>query len=55
LSSWDFVKSIIMVFLAGQGCPIGWPGGAVQGILKGEVSLYSWPPVWLVWISLFCK
>jgi len=26
-----------------------------QGILKGEVSLYSWPPVWLVWISLFCK
>ncbi len=26
-----------------------------QGILKGEVSLYCWPPVWLVWISLFCK
>ncbi len=26
-----------------------------QGILKGEVSLYSWPPVWLVWISLFLK
>ncbi len=26
-----------------------------QGILKGEVSLYWWPPVWLVWISLFCK
>jgi hypothetical protein len=26
-----------------------------QGILKGEVSLYNWPPVWLVWISLFCK
>ncbi len=26
-----------------------------QGILKGEVSLYRWPPVWLVWISLFCK
>ncbi len=21
-----------------------------QGILKGEVSLYHWPPVWLVWI-----
>jgi len=20
----------------------------VQGTLKGEVSLYSWPPVWLV-------
>jgi hypothetical protein len=30
-------------------------GQIVQGILKGEVSLYSWPPVWLVWISLFCK
>jgi hypothetical protein len=26
-----------------------------QGILKGEVSLYHWPPVWLVWISLLCK
>jgi hypothetical protein len=26
-----------------------------QGILKGKVSLYHWPPVWLVWISLFCK
>jgi len=26
-----------------------------MGILKGEVSLYHWPPVWLVWISLFCK
>ncbi len=26
-----------------------------QGILKEEVSLYHWPPFWLVWISLFCK
>jgi hypothetical protein len=25
------------------------------GNTKGEVSLYHWPPVWLVWISLFCK
>ncbi len=24
-------------------------------ILKGDVSLYHWPPVWLIWISLFCK
>jgi len=24
-----------------------------QGILKGQVLLYHWPPVWLVWISLF--
>ncbi len=23
-----------------------------QGILKGEVSLYCWPPVWLVWNQL---
>ncbi len=26
-----------------------------QRILKEEVSLYHWPPVWPVWISLFCK
>ncbi len=26
-----------------------------QGILMGEVWLYHWPPVWLVWISLFGK
>jgi hypothetical protein len=24
-----------------------------QGILKGEVSLYCWPPVWLVWNQLY--
>ncbi len=24
-----------------------------QGILKGEVSLYLWPPVWLVWNQLY--
>jgi hypothetical protein len=24
-----------------------------QRILKGEILLYCWPPVWLVWISLF--
>jgi hypothetical protein len=23
-----------------------------QGILKGEVFLYPWPPVWLVWNQL---
>jgi len=27
---------------------LGWK----QGILKGEVSLYHWPPVWLVWNQL---
>ncbi len=26
---------------------------AKQGILKGEVSLYSGPPVWLVWNQLY--
>ncbi len=26
----------------------------MQGILKGEVSLYHWPPVWLLWIGLVC-
>ncbi len=24
-----------------------------QGILKGEVSLYYWPPAWLVWNQLY--
>ncbi len=24
-----------------------------QGILKGEVLLYCWPPVWLVWNQLY--
>ncbi len=24
-----------------------------QGIQKGEISLYGWPPVWLVWNQLF--
>jgi hypothetical protein len=33
-----------------------WPNGErliEQGILKGEVSLYHWPPVWLVWNQLY--
>ncbi len=24
-----------------------------QGILKGEISLHCWPPVWLVWNQLY--
>jgi hypothetical protein len=24
-----------------------------RGILKGEVSLYHWPPVWLVWNQVY--
>ncbi len=31
-------------------CKFCWPD---QGILKGEVSLYHWPPVWLVWNQLY--
>jgi len=27
----------------------------VQRILKGEVSLYHWPPAWLVWNQLYDK
>ena len=27
--------------------------GQKQGILKGEVSLYHWTPVWLVWNQLY--
>jgi hypothetical protein len=43
-----------------QGCKFGvfvvWDNWQFcQRILKGKVSLYHWPPVWLVWISLFCK
>ncbi len=26
-----------------------------DSLSEGEVSLYNWPPVWLVWICLFCK
>ncbi len=35
---WGFLLILLLLF--------------VQGILKGEVSMYHWPPVWLVWISL---
>jgi hypothetical protein len=30
-----------------------WGDGSKQGILKGEISLYHWPPVWLVWYQLY--
>ncbi len=29
--------------------------GSFQGTLKGEESLYCWPPVWLVWNQLLDK
>jgi len=34
---------------------VSWRPYLYQGILKREVSLYHWPPVWLAWISLFWK
>ena len=34
-------------------CSITYRLMLVQGILKGEVSLYHWPPVWLVWNQLY--
>ena len=33
--------------------PLRYIIGLGQGILKGEVSLYHWPPVWLVWNQLY--
>jgi hypothetical protein len=30
--------------------PVWWTN---QEILKGEISLYRWPPVWLVWNQLY--
>jgi len=46
-----FLKSLQTSLIWGRDkfCQFG------QGILKGGVSLYLWPPVWLVWISPFCK
>jgi len=29
------------------------PNCLYQGKLKGEVSLYHWPPVWLIWNRLY--
>ncbi len=34
---------------------LSWLNNQPGNTKKGEVSLYHWPPVWLVWISLFCK
>ncbi len=33
-------------------CGLNVAGKLRQGILKGEVSLYHWPPAWLVWNQL---
>ena len=45
---WAWLQTLLLNSFAVKYC-IG------QGILKGEILLYRWPPVWLVWISLFCK
>ncbi len=38
-----------------MGVYVGGGGVCVEGILKGELSLYCRPIVLLVWISQFCK
>ncbi len=50
-----FCRQVIKLFTAILDAP---DNGLVyvlssQGILKGEVSLYCWPPVWLVWNQLY--
>jgi hypothetical protein len=59
------IKSIRAIPVEFFTCPIIWVGclfilqisqkcfwGKNQGIQKGEVSLYHWPPAWLVWNQL---
>ncbi len=43
-----FEEQIRLPYLLG----VGW-SSTNQGILKGEISLYRWPPVWLVWNQLY--
>ncbi len=38
------------VIFAGKAWSLQWVN---PGNTKGEVSLYSWPPVWLVWNQLY--
>jgi len=41
------------LFVPGASCG-GWiQARELQILLKGEVSLYHWPPVWLVWNRLY--
>ncbi len=40
-------------FLSHVASESSWTWTHDQGILKGEVSLYHWPPVWLVWNQLY--
>ncbi len=37
----------------GSSCQLKFVHVSGQGILKGEVSLYHWPPFWLVWNQLY--
>ncbi len=45
--------TVILPPLVFGGDICGWPRHTDQGILKGEVSLFRWPPVWLVWNQLY--
>jgi hypothetical protein len=48
-----FILKIFLTFLTKQATLIRKSTMLSQGILKGEVSLYCWPPVWLVWNQLY--
>ncbi len=45
--------TVILYPLVFGGDICGWPRHTDHGILKGEVSLFHWPPVWLVWNQLY--
>ncbi len=50
--SWKKDKSLPRVFQNGLGNRKG-TYLPVQGMLKGELSVYCWPPVWLVWNHVY--
>ncbi len=49
LNNFSIANTLYAIFSTGVGCT----RTLNQGILKGEVSLYRWPPVWLVWNQLY--
>jgi hypothetical protein len=50
-------SELLKPFFSWNNCCCCCPGilflSFLRGILKGEVSLYHWPPVWLVWSQLY--
>jgi hypothetical protein len=59
LKTWQFktsdINAVTFLYFLHPSTNVVWIRTLDQGILKGEVSLYHWPPVWLVSINLFCK